>query len=216
MLSATRMASLRHRPLTDLLEYDEEDNGFSFTRTRSKRAKAAQTVQSVQVPEAVVEEEPVKAKSAPARKPRKKSLEPSAAVPTSVEEAAPSRRRSTRNSGGNIAAEAPEIQVPKRRARKTTPEARPEINGTTEKGGEEQGKEQMNLVQVKSTTPVRDDSSNAATKITLPFADTPIMRRNKEMRKAGDGSRRSSLGMRGRRASSLIDSGTSNGMLICR
>lgn len=50
-------------------------------------------------------------------------------------------------------------------------------------------------------------------KIALPFADTPIIRRNKEMRKrgSGEGHRRSSTGMRGRRASSLIDSGTSNG-----
>ena len=53
-------------------------------------------------------------------------------------------------------------------------------------------------------------------KITLPAADTPVMQRNKKMRqagktgKAGQG-RRSSLGMRGRRASSLIDSGASNG-----
>lgn len=49
-------------------------------------------------------------------------------------------------------------------------------------------------------------------KIALPFADTPIIRKNKEMRKgSGSGHRRSSSGMRGRRASSLIESGTSNG-----
>lgn len=52
------------------------------------------------------------------------------------------------------------------------------------------------------------------TKITLPMADTPVIQRNKDMRtaaKSEKGSRRSSLGMRGRRASSLIDSGASNG-----
>ena len=51
-------------------------------------------------------------------------------------------------------------------------------------------------------------------KITLPTADTPVMQRNKDMRtaaKSEKGNRRSSLGMRGRRASSLIDSGASNG-----
>lgn len=50
-------------------------------------------------------------------------------------------------------------------------------------------------------------------KISLPMADTPVIQRNKEMRtkKSEKGNRRSSLGMRGRRASSLIDSGTSNG-----
>ena len=45
-------------------------------------------------------------------------------------------------------------------------------------------------------------------KIALPFSDTPIINRNKEMRKK-TGGRRSSLGMRGRRASSLLDSGNS-------
>ncbi|KAF4121089.1 kinetochore protein Mis13/DSN1 [Geosmithia morbida] len=47
--------------------------------------------------------------------------------------------------------------------------------------------------------------------ITLPMSDTPIINRNKEMRKQGgndgSGNRRSSLGSRGRRASSLIDNG---------
>jgi kinetochore protein Mis13/DSN1 len=54
--------------------------------------------------------------------------------------------------------------------------------------------------------------NGAATKIMLPFADTPVITRNKEMRKASkDGHRRSSTGLRGRRASSLIESGMSNG-----
>ncbi|KAH6631054.1 Mis12-Mtw1 protein family-domain-containing protein [Chaetomium sp. MPI-SDFR-AT-0129] len=50
--------------------------------------------------------------------------------------------------------------------------------------------------------------------IALPFSDTPVINRNKEFRKKAGGSgagggRRSSLGMRGRRASSLIDNGHS-------
>lgn len=44
-------------------------------------------------------------------------------------------------------------------------------------------------------------------KIKLPMSDTPIINRNKEMRKKGNTSRRSSLGSRGRRASSLFESG---------
>ncbi|EQK98999.1 Mis12-Mtw1 family protein [Ophiocordyceps sinensis CO18] len=39
------------------------------------------------------------------------------------------------------------------------------------------------------------------------MSDTPIINRNKEMRRKGNSSRRSSLGSRGRRASSLIESG---------
>ena len=51
------------------------------------------------------------------------------------------------------------------------------------------------------------------TRIQLPFADTPVIKRNKEMRKASadNGHRRSSSGMRGKRASSLIDEGRGNG-----
>jgi Mis12-Mtw1 protein family. len=58
-----------------------------------------------------------------------------------------------------------------------------------------------------------EPSQPGTSKIALPVADTPVIRRNKEMRteKAKKGQRRSSLGMRGRRASSLIDSGASNG-----
>ncbi|KAI7343425.1 hypothetical protein KC354_g15665 [Hortaea werneckii] len=45
-------------------------------------------------------------------------------------------------------------------------------------------------------------------RIALPFQDTPVIKRNKEMRKtSAEGHRRSSSGMRGRRASSLIDEG---------
>lgn len=57
------------------------------------------------------------------------------------------------------------------------------------------------------------DQPPAGTKVALPAADTPVIQRNKELRgaKSDKGRRRSSLGMRGRRASSLIDSGASNG-----
>lgn len=57
----------------------------------------------------------------------------------------------------------------------------------------------------------RTDKKRRMTKIDLVFAETPVIRRNKEMRKtSGDGHRRSSSGIRGKRASSLIDAGTSN------
>lgn len=63
-----------------------------------------------------------------------------------------------------------------------------------------------------ATTPAPAPEDDKTTKIALPFADTPIIKRNKEMRKASaDTNRRSSSGMRGRRASSLIDEGRGNG-----
>lgn len=56
-----------------------------------------------------------------------------------------------------------------------------------------------------SPTPRRPTESK---KSALPISDTPIINRNKDMRKKGrKGNRRSSLGSRGRRASSLIESG---------
>lgn len=69
----------------------------------------------------------------------------------------------------------------------------------------------------RQKTPLRpqsnEDEDHSATKIALPFADTPVIRKNKAMRegKSGKGERRNSLGLRGRRASSLIESGISNG-----
>jgi kinetochore protein Mis13/DSN1 len=53
------------------------------------------------------------------------------------------------------------------------------------------------------------DQGKHSTVISLPFSDTPIINRNKELRKKGNGARRSSLGLRGRRASSLIENGHS-------
>lgn len=48
------------------------------------------------------------------------------------------------------------------------------------------------------------------TKIGLLFAETPVIRRNKAMRQTShESNRRSSAGLRGKRASSLIDAGTS-------
>lgn len=65
---------------------------------------------------------------------------------------------------------------------------------------------------MKETVSIQHED-HSATKIALPFADTPVIKRNKAMRegKSEKGERRSSLGTRGRRASSLIETGSSNG-----
>lgn len=57
--------------------------------------------------------------------------------------------------------------------------------------------------------------SNDGTKVVLPVSDTPIIRRNQQLRQKGQGNRRSSVGMRGRRASSLMDNGVV-GMILGR
>lgn len=58
----------------------------------------------------------------------------------------------------------------------------------------------------------RGTSKERVAKVVIPLTDTPIIQRNKQFRKeagggGGSSSRRSSLGLRGRRASSLIDNG---------
>ncbi|KZF19645.1 hypothetical protein L228DRAFT_263512 [Xylona heveae TC161] len=88
--------------------------------------------------------------------------------------------------------------------------AEPEVAAVAAKGAAPANERR---VGGKDSTPPVFERSNE-TKIALPFADTPVIKRNKELRKGGSqgGHRRSSVGMRGRRASSLIDSGTSSAM----
>ncbi|KAK2593532.1 hypothetical protein QQS21_008755 [Conoideocrella luteorostrata] len=124
-------------------------------------------------------------------------------------------RRSSRRKGSDGVLEDEVPQTGTRSARKSTQAIATEINGTDEsqqngaaKAVNDQSKEKT-LKPVRrwepSPTPRRPMESS---KIALPMSDTPVINRNKEMRKKGGKSnRRSSLGSRGRRASSLIDSG---------
>ncbi|KAF2646240.1 hypothetical protein P280DRAFT_494690 [Massarina eburnea CBS 473.64] len=177
--------------------YDEDDDGFQFTRRTSKRVKA------------------------PPPPP-----EPS------------QRRRSARLSGdhnnirqvdGPADRDAPPKSLP-RRTKKPAPKPTPKPTPAPAPPKKEKEKRRQKspapqppaaqpegkgaLVAVKTPThtdTVSKKRDGAATKIMLPFADTPVITRNKEMRKK-DGNRRSSTGLRGRRASSLIDSGLSNAL----
>lgn len=189
---------------------EEEDDGFQFTRTR-KKTKAEPVIQPAAP---IIEEAPAEAsKPAPARKSRKKSigLEPLVAV-AETENAEAARRRSPRLSGDNVIGELPPLEVKKKRSKengvkKSRPRRSDEVklaDATHE-----------NVSLVGSRAPLQAiETSRDVTTISLPFADTPIIRRNKEMRRgASDSQRRSSLGLRGRRASSLINSGKSNGTL---
>ncbi|KAH7223749.1 Mis12-Mtw1 protein family-domain-containing protein [Fusarium oxysporum] len=129
----------------------------------------------------------------------------------------PSTRRSTRRSGDSqdevvpqaaaaaASASAPEPDPGPQPEVVPEPAPGPRVNGASKKRG----------TRAKSTrpppdwdkSPQRELHAQSAT-IALPMSDTPIINRNKEMRKKGGNSnRRSSLGNRGRRASSLIESG---------
>ena len=105
-----------------------------------------------------------------------------------------STRRSTRLSGENVVEEEERQEAPK-------------TNGAS-KGRGRRAEPAVRAAEDIEQSP-QHDSSVVSEKIALPMSDTPVINRNKEMRKKGNGNRRSSLGMRGRRASSLIESGQS-------
>lgn len=196
---------MRAGPANSHSAYDEDDDGFQFTRRTSRRTTKIQNA-----PEPIPEEP---SKPPPAR--RKKSL-----APPEPEQAAPQRkRRSARLSGekehlDQIDGSADTAKAAPKRAKKTAPEEKAKNKQVTP-APETQPQEKA--APAVAQTPRLDGlhvakKRDGATKIMLPFADTPVINRNKEMRKGGkDGHRRSSTGLRGRRASSLIDSGMSNG-----
>lgn len=180
------------------IAYDENDDGFAFSRTRSRKPKA----NPPQAPEPVQPE----TKPAPSRR-KKNSI--SAPEPVQNEEQ-PKRRRSARLSGDKeLITEPPAPKALPKRSKKAT------AAETKLPSDHDDNIEMIGVVATPKANGlhVQKKRDGGATKIALPFADTPIIRRNKEMRKgSGQGHRRSSTGIRGRRASSLIDSGASNGM----
>ncbi|KAK3945899.1 Mis12-Mtw1 protein family-domain-containing protein [Diplogelasinospora grovesii] len=132
-----------------------------------------------------------------------------------------------------------QLVVPKSRTRRKGQEREPErrpppvqeeeqeveeparVNGAHSRGRQRHKKTpsvEVTPMEVDRRRPPDDDPAmdispdGQPRQIALPFSDTPIINRNKEFRKKGGangGSRRSSLGMRGRRASSLISNGHS-------
>lgn len=159
----------------NLSAYNEEDNGFQFSRTSRSKSKSIPPPPAAVVGDAAAAAASLQNATPPAtavKRRKKMSFSDSG----KKSEASRPTRRSARLSG-----EKEQIKTPEK--------PKPTAN-----------------VETKTQT-------QATKKIPLPFADTPVIRRNKDMRKktTEHGHRRSSTGIRGRRASSLIDSGTSNG-----
>ncbi|OIW31485.1 hypothetical protein CONLIGDRAFT_652550 [Coniochaeta ligniaria NRRL 30616] len=198
--------------------YDEQDGDFVFTRG-AKRAKTAAAEPENEEPEPA----PARPKKSTSSRTKSTSKKRAPSPPPAQPAAAPATRRSSRRSSQQPPAAAPsqeddepQLIVPKARAaqRRTTraslekekrkdptPEAQPPTQPSDRPG---------------TPTPMDLDPPSPhhhhpeAQKIALPFSDTPVINRNKDFRKKGGSSqRRSSLGMRGRRASSLIENGHS-------
>ncbi|TWU72540.1 hypothetical protein ED733_004074 [Metarhizium rileyi] len=141
------------------------------------------------------------------------ATETKVSVPSSSTSATPGTRRSSRRKQAEDTPHDDEPQTERRPARRSIRVAmagadnRSEgstLSGASKATSPNRGKVSKPRRWEPSPTPRRPVES----KIALPISDTPIINRNKEMRKkGGKGNRRSSLGSRGRRASSLIESG---------
>lgn len=196
----------------DVIDYEEDSDGFPFTRTRAKKAKAEPASQIPPIPEDRQEETP---KVARVRKPRRRTSGSPNAAGAENEGKPDRRRRSGRNSGDkDLVAEnrssPPPLEVKKKRKTKEDASQETRKSKRNDQATSSQKSQEPSAAEARRAQPVEKPLDPI--KVSLPFADTPIIRRNKEMRKgAENGSRRSSLGMRGRRASSLIDSGKSDG-----
>jgi kinetochore protein Mis13/DSN1 len=195
--------------------YDEEADGFAFTKGKRKKAPkdadAPEGAEAQPVQQAMLPPPPQTKKSdvpitapidANATKVQKKTRRK---LPSTPERDVPEKttRRSKRGSSEmeNVEA-APSPQQEQRGRRKPNAERSPSAEGA-----------QPLTVEKKRTQGSGVVEEEKVMRIMLPFADTPIIRKNRAMRKASaENHRRSSSGMRGRRASSLIDEGRGHGM----
>ncbi|EME50018.1 hypothetical protein DOTSEDRAFT_68768 [Dothistroma septosporum NZE10] len=196
--------------------YDQDDEGFSFTKGKRGRPNAAKETVNEATP---LNDKPKAAPAVPAepfgdapvlRKPGKQEqpLKPAQKktrrrLPTTPEREVVGKvvRRSKRLSNENDPAadisEGPAVQestdaeTQRKAQRSPNPEKAAPLTVAKKRKHGANGVEEERIMT-----------------ISLPFADTPVIRRNKEMRKnSAESHRRSSAGMRGKRASSLIDEG---------
>ncbi|KAL7913931.1 Mis12-Mtw1 protein family domain-containing protein [Trichoderma velutinum] len=209
----------------------EQDDDFQFVR-KSKKAKTEES-QPVALPVRKSRGRPSAAAVAARERAVRESIggdedvELIAAEPARKSTAAATKKASSRRKASSDAVQdEPPAKASKRGTRKSSrvsnedaaleeeqqPPPRTNGSSTSQSRGKKASKPKTPVIQEEEDmsiveSPVRE-TAEKPTKIALPMSDTPIINRNKEMRKkGGNGSRRSSLGSRGRRASSLIESG---------
>jgi len=197
-------------PLFIATDYEEDADGFQFSIVPSKKKPRPSLEAVPEVSQSNVENAPPKSTPRRGRPPKKRVGEKASAsaVPVKGQTTELPSRRPTRGTakGADTEQESqPESatrSLPTREPREDQLEEKKRKRG---RPGRPKSTEQNGLRS--------PDQPSAGTKIALPVADTPVMQRNKELRggKSDKGRRRSSLGLRGRRASSLIDTGASNG-----
>ncbi|CAG8293035.1 unnamed protein product [Penicillium olsonii] len=185
-------------------DYEQDDDGFEFSRVPSKKPRPSiEAIPENPGSDAENVQKPTPKRGRPKKKPTSGTT--SSSIPAKASPAELPTRQSTR-SGENRAQPEPPAKTSRPRARESSegiPEAKKSRKGRPPKA--------------KAPEPngyKSPEQPPAGTKVALPMADTPVIQRNKELRggKGNKGKRRSSLSMRGRRASSLIDSGASNAL----
>ncbi|KAJ5818116.1 hypothetical protein N7474_003707 [Penicillium riverlandense] len=204
-LSATQQGLEGESPSHDgkrKADYEEDIGGFKFSRVSNKKPRPSlEAAPEIPAPDDAENAPP---KPSPKRgRPPKKRTEEGTAVPmkgTTTE--IPTRPTRGTAKAPSAEPESPSSNARSTRSRDTAAEAQP---AKKKKG-------RPAKTQASETNGFK--SPPAGTKVALPLADTPVIQRNKELRgtKGNKGRRRSSLQMRGRRASSLIDSGASNAL----
>ncbi|QYT05532.1 hypothetical protein H0G86_012426 [Trichoderma simmonsii] len=209
----------------------EQDDDFQFVR-KSKKAKTDET-QPVNLPVRKSRGRPSAAAVAARERAVRESIggdedvELIAAEPARKSTAAATKKSSSsrRKASSDAVPDEPPAKASKRGTRKSTrvsnedaaleeeQQPPPRTNGSsasqsrTKKASKHKAPPPVTQEEEEDMSIV-EETAERPTKIALPMSDTPIINRNKEMRKkGGNGSRRSSLGSRGRRASSLIESG---------
>ncbi|GIZ40978.1 hypothetical protein CKM354_000429700 [Cercospora kikuchii] len=197
-------------------EYTDQADDFQFARKSSKRKKTTQdaVVHSNLEAAPAAERAPVVEKEQPAQ------VEPPAEEPAPKTTAKKTRRRLPTTPEREVA------EKPSRRSKRlsdeksTEPAAQPSPHRRAHAQSHENadrspspGRGRPLTVEKKWSQPAEERRETRVMQISLPFADTPIQRRNKEMRKtSAESHRRSSTGMRGKRASSVIDEGRGNAL----
>lgn len=188
--------------------YDEDADGFQFSLLPSKKPKPSVAV-APHLAHSDVENTTPKPSPRRGRPPKKRAEEH--AVPAKGMTADIPTRRPTRGSTRAVDAEAESHAESAARSSRNR-ESHEEEPAERKKKRGRPAKTKTN----ESNGYHSPEQPPAGIKVALPTADTPVIQRNKEFRgaKSSKGGRRSSLQMRGRRASDLIDSGTSNGRRI--
>ncbi|OJI99869.1 hypothetical protein ASPVEDRAFT_81458 [Aspergillus versicolor CBS 583.65] len=193
--------------------YDEDIEGFQFSRiTNNKKQKASKEAEKPDLP---APEEPAPQSSPRRGRPPKKVEQKPSNVTETKKDPEGAVKRKTRGSARTAPEPEPQPQPRPQTERSTRATRRQDEGGQVpvekkrKKGRPSKSHEEQPNGFVSPEAP----PAGTAT-IALPMADTPVIQRNREMRgkKSEKGSRRSSLSMRGRRASSLIDSGASNAL----